>query len=338
MSQFHSLRPFSSDDAEPLGERIPGVATMTPIPGANVTTPNIQTDAFPQLITTEQSRAVQLRQTDSHNPIVLQNAQTTQSLVLALHSTLKPPAQGTRAPLVIPGDRKRQRDTEALLIQQQSGKHHGLNLHVRHGLVVLATFGVLMFTMITMTPLGSGQSGVPLFDGAIKWVQTQQQDWNLAVGRNAAPPAQQQAQQAANPVVVPAPPTTNLPRSQYVAIAQQAAIKYGISPVYFVRQINQESGFNPYAMSPVGAVGIAQFLPSTAAGMGVNPYDPVDALYGAARMMANLSNQYGGNYAKALAAYNAGSGAVDNAVAAGGAAWLSYLPAETQNYVNIIMG
>lgn len=335
MPQFHSLRSLSSNDAEHSGERIPGVAMMTPIPG-EIATSKFQTDAFPGLTSTEQSAALQVRQTDSYPPIVLQNAQTTQSLVLALHATMQQPlAQGVRAPVVIPGERKRQRNTDALHLQQD--KQHGLNLHVRHGLVMLATFSVLMFTMLTMTPLGSGQSGVPLVDNAVKWVQTQQLDWNLMVGRE-APATQQQAKQQTNPAVVPAPPATNLPRSQYVAIAQQAAAQYGISPVYFVRQINQESGFNPYAMSPVGAVGIAQFLPSTAAGMGVNPYDPVDALYGAARMMANLSNQYGGDYAKALAAYNAGPGNVNNAIAAGGAAWLSYLPAETQNYVRIIMG
>ncbi|GCE04373.1 lytic transglycosylase domain-containing protein [Dictyobacter aurantiacus] len=342
MPQFNSLRSWESDDAEQSGSRIPDVAMMTPVPG-KVATSTFQTDAFPGLTTTEQTAALQVRHTDNYPPIVLQNAQTTQSLVLALHATIQQPlTQGKRQPIVIPGDRKRQRDTEALRLQQ--GKQHGLTLRVRHGLVMLATFAVLMFTMLTMTPLGSGQSGVPLVDSAVKWAQTQQENFDLAVGRTVPVPAAQpqqpaQAKQQANPVA--APPTldtTNLPKSQYVAIAQQAAMKYGISPVYFVRQINQESGFNPYAMSPVGAVGIAQFLPSTAAGMGVNPYDPVDALYGAARMMSNLSNQYGGDYAKALAAYNAGSGSVDNAVAAGGAAWLSYLPAETQNYVRIIMG
>ncbi len=54
--------------------------------------------------------------------------------------------------------------------------------------------------------------------------------------------------------------------------------------------------------------------------------------------MASLSAQFGGDYAKALAAYNAGAGAVNAAVAQGGANWLSYMPAETQNYVAIIMG
>jgi soluble lytic murein transglycosylase-like protein len=126
--------------------------------------------------------------------------------------------------------------------------------------------------------------------------------------------------------------------NDYVGMARQAAIDAGISPDAFVRQIQQESGFNPNAGSPAGAEGIAQFMPGTAASMGVNPYDPSSALPGAARMMASLAAQFGGDYSKALAAYNAGSGAVQSAVAQGGANWLAYMPAETQNYVAIIMG
>lgn len=126
--------------------------------------------------------------------------------------------------------------------------------------------------------------------------------------------------------------------NDYVSMARQAAASAGISPDAFVRQIQQESGFNPGAVSPAGAVGIAQFMPATAASMGVNPYDPSSALNGAARMMAGLANQFGGDYAKALAAYNAGAGAVESAVAQGGGSWLSYMPSETQNYVAIIMG
>jgi soluble lytic murein transglycosylase-like protein len=112
----------------------------------------------------------------------------------------------------------------------------------------------------------------------------------------------------------------------------------GIPPDYFVRQINAESGFNPNAISPAGAVGIAQFLPSTAAGLGVNPYDPISALRGAAKYMASYYNTYGKDYAKALAAYNAGGGTVDRAVRLGGASWMNYLPAETRHYIYIIMG
>ena len=126
--------------------------------------------------------------------------------------------------------------------------------------------------------------------------------------------------------------------NDYVDVARQAAASAGISPDLFVRQIQQESGFNPGATSPAGAVGIAQFMPATAASMGVNPYDPVNALYGGARLMAQLSNEFGGNYAKALAAYNGGPGAVDYAVSVGGGNWLAYVPTESRNYVSIIMG
>jgi hypothetical protein len=338
MQQFHSLRSFEGDDAELSEEGMLDVAMLPPTKGTHAVR-TVQTNP-PVFISTEYSRAVQMRQTDSYNPVVLQHGQTTQSLVLALRSTMQPSATSTsiRTPIVIPGDRKRQRNTQVLI---QPHEKAGLNPHLRHALAMLAALCILTFSMFSLTPLGSGQSGLPIFDGAVKWAQTQQLDWNILLGQ-AAQVAQQnkpvQAPVVNNPPVTTTTTDTLLPQSQYIAIAQAAATQYGISPVLFVRQINQESGFNPYAVSPGGAVGIAQFEPATAAGMGVNPYDPQDALYGAARMMSNLAAQYGGDYAKALAGYNAGSGAVDNAVAAGGAAWLSYLPAETQNYVSIIMG
>lgn len=126
--------------------------------------------------------------------------------------------------------------------------------------------------------------------------------------------------------------------ADYVDTARQAAIAAGINPDLFVRQIQQESSFNPGATSPSGAVGIAQFMPATAASLGVNPYDPTSALYGGARLMANLSSQFGGNYAKALAAYNGGPGTVQGAVNAGGSNWMAYLPSESSSYVHKIMG
>src|SRR5439155_27143456 len=79
---------------------------------------------------------------------------------------------------------------------------------------------------------------------------------------------------------------TTLTRQQFVTLARQDASNAGISPDIFVRQINQESGFNPSAVSPAGAIGIAQFEPSTAAALGINPWDPVQSLQGAARLMA----------------------------------------------------
>ena len=128
-----------------------------------------------------------------------------------------------------------------------------------------------------------------------------------------------------------------VPASQYVAVAQAAATAAGISPALFVRQIDVESGFNARALSPAGAEGIAQFMPATAAGLGINPWDPLQALKAAANLMASYSRTYG-DYGKALAAYNGGSGRLSAATKRCGVQWLGCLPAETQNYITAIMG
>src|SRR5579884_2376430 len=113
-------------------------------------------------------------------------------------------------------------------------------------------------------------------------------------------------------------------------MALAAARAYGVNPNVFLRQINHESGFNPNARSSAGAVGIAQFEPKTAAGMGINPLDPRQALYGAAKLDAeNLAKYH--SYPLALAAYNAGGAAVDK--------YRGIPPfTETQNYVKAILG
>src|SRR5215467_7864702 len=115
------------------------------------------------------------------------------------------------------------------------------------------------------------------------------------------------------------------------AYARQAAQRAGIDPDIFVRQIQQESGFNPNAKSPAGALGVAQFMPQTAAGMNLDPSDPYASLDAAARMDAQNLGKYGGDCAKMLAAYNAGPGNVDKY---GGVPPFQ----ETQNYVQSILG
>lgn len=112
----------------------------------------------------------------------------------------------------------------------------------------------------------------------------------------------------------------------YRRAARRAARRRGIDPDLFERQIGAESGFNPNARSPAGARGIAQFMPETARGMGVNLNDgrARDDLDGAARLMANYVKKYG-SYAKALEAYNAGPGGVGKGYA------------ETRAYVAKIM-
>jgi hypothetical protein len=118
-------------------------------------------------------------------------------------------------------------------------------------------------------------------------------------------------------------------KQQLIALAEQAANKYGVDPEIFKRQIAAESNWNPNAVSSAGARGIAQFMPATARGMGVNPLDPKSALFGAARYMRNNLDQFGGDYRLSLAAYNAGGGAARKA--------LKSYP-ETQRYVQKILG
>lgn len=113
----------------------------------------------------------------------------------------------------------------------------------------------------------------------------------------------------------------------YRKLAWHDAKDVGLDPDTFVRQINQESGFNPNARSGAGAIGIAQILPSTASGWGVDPTDPVAALRAAAKNMRDYVQKYGSER-NALIAYNAGPGAVGS----------SSLPAETQNYIQTILG
>jgi len=127
------------------------------------------------------------------------------------------------------------------------------------------------------------------------------------------------------------PPTTGGGGGDLRDYARQAARKAGIDPEIFLKQIDQESGFNPVAKSGAGAIGIAQFMPETAAGMHIDPTDPYAALDAAAQLDAQNLKKYGGDYAKALAAYNAGPGNVDQY---GGVPPFE----ETQRYVRNILG
>jgi hypothetical protein len=89
-----------------------------------------------------------------------------------------------------------------------------------------------------------------------------------------------------------------------------AAARYGVSAALLAAQLMAESNFNPNAVSAAGAEGIAQFMPSTAAAYGLrDPFDPVAAIAAQARLMAELVGQFG-SVELALAAYNAGPGAV----------------------------
>jgi len=109
-------------------------------------------------------------------------------------------------------------------------------------------------------------------------------------------------------------------------IAQSKGVPWNI----FNALINQESGWNPAAESPAGALGLGQLMPGTAHGLGVDPMNPEQNLTGSAQYLADQYRKFG-SWDKALAAYNAGPGAVSKY---GG---VPPYP-ETQNYVKSIMG
>jgi soluble lytic murein transglycosylase-like protein len=116
----------------------------------------------------------------------------------------------------------------------------------------------------------------------------------------------------------------------YGAEITAAAKKYGLDPALLAGLVKQESGFNPNAGSPAGARGLTQLMPGTAAGLGVtNVLDPAQSLDGGAKYLRQQLDAFGGDVARALAAYNAGPGAVQRY---GG------VPpyAETQNYVRAV--
>jgi hypothetical protein len=112
----------------------------------------------------------------------------------------------------------------------------------------------------------------------------------------------------------------------------EAALRWNVPMNVLAAQLYAESGFNPFARSPAGAEGIAQFMPGTADAYGLrNPFDPVAAIDARAHLMSDLLKQFDGKVGLALAGYNAGAGAVQRY---GG------VPpyAETRAYVAKILG
>lgn len=116
----------------------------------------------------------------------------------------------------------------------------------------------------------------------------------------------------------------------YARLFEETGTTHGVSPALLAAVARQESGFDPRAVSPAGAQGLMQLMPGTADGLGVtDPFDPAQAVDGAARLLRTLLDRFGGTEL-ALAAYNAGPGAV---LRYGG---IPPYP-ETQNYVRSVL-
>lgn len=116
----------------------------------------------------------------------------------------------------------------------------------------------------------------------------------------------------------------------FLPLFRAAGTRYGVDPALLSAVARAESGYDPSAVSSAGALGLMQIMPGTAAGLGVDPLDPAQAVDGAARYLAAQLERFG-SVELALAAYNAGPGAVARH---GG------IPpyAETQNYVKRVLG
>src|SRR6187402_1779431 len=138
----------------------------------------------------------------------------------------------------------------------------------------------------------------------------------------------------ADPPAEPGPKKATLSVDEICRTLAQAAADNELPEEFFTRLIWQESRFDPAAVSPAGAQGIAQFMPQTAAMRGlVNAFEPLEALRESASYLRELRTTFRGNLGLAAAAYNAGPGAVEAWMAGRGT-----LPFETQAYVRIVTG
>ncbi len=105
----------------------------------------------------------------------------------------------------------------------------------------------------------------------------------------------------------PADPSMRTPSQKEVArMVEDEAIRQGVDPNFAIAIAEQESGFRQWVRSEVGAIGVMQLMPGTAAALGANPYDTQDNIRGGVKYLKQLQGMFGDRYDLILAAYNAG--------------------------------
>ena len=163
-----------------------------------------------------------------------------------------------------------------------------------------------------------------------------------AVGGSTATPALGEATPLTSTATVPATTTAAVPVTSstgpgngavpYQSLIEESCAKYGVDPALLAGLIEQESHFDPTVGSSAGAQGLTELMPETAASLGVtDPHDPAQSIDAGARLLSEKLAEFGGDTELALAAYNAGSGAVQQ---------YNGIPPypETQEYVKKVLG
>ena len=161
-----------------------------------------------------------------------------------------------------------------------------------------------------------------------KEMQRAKESEKAAAAKNVTAAEPSQDQQMLSAQMMPVDGTVS--SRSFAQMVAEAAQKYDVDPKLLSAVAEAESGGDQSAVSPVGAVGVMQLMPDTAASLGVDPYDEKQNIEGGAKYLRQMLDSFGGDVRKAVAAYNAGPQAVHDY---GGVPPYR----ETQSYVNRVL-
>lgn len=162
---------------------------------------------------------------------------------------------------------------------------------------------------------------------SVRYVEAgSEEEKKLSASKNADKPSSKSSKISYNHQTTTA---ASMKTTKYDAYFKAAAKKYGVSESLLKAIAKAESNFNARDLSDSGAMGVMQLMPETARSLGVDdPYDPEQNIMGGAKCISQKLKEFNGNVKLALAAYNAGSGAVKRA---GG------IPSQCKTYVNRVL-